>query len=204
MLSGIRPVYARDDWQYWNETQLNVKLSDQFALRFKGEEWLRDNFSELYLANAEGGALYKPAGFLEAGFFYRYQYQKTAKGEPLGENRYFPELSLKYRWKNFSFKNRHRMEYRERTTTDTWRYRTQFRGAYTFSVKGHGVTPYLADEIFYETESHAWNQNRFSGGVGVELNKHLQLTLYYMLKSNRAGSDWDDAHILGTILAISI
>lgn len=192
------PVRADDDWQYWNEVTLKAKVADQWAVSVKGEQWLRENMSELYLANVSSGVLWMPNKYLEMGPFYRYEYTKTAKGKHTQENRYYPELTLKLPYKRLVLSNRARLEYRDRSTGTSWRYRNQFKLAASFYPKKHKVTPYVADEIFADTLTDRFSQNRLTLGAATPLMNHVEIRLYYILKSDRLATEWSQSHILGT------
>ncbi len=65
------------------------------------------------------------------------------------------------------------------------------------------ITPFIAEEIFYDTVPNKINQNRFSIGFSKPLSKNTELQIFYLLKSKRAGRDWNEVNVLGTTLGIS-
>ena len=60
------------------------------------------------------------------------------------------------------------------------------------------IWPFIQDEIFYDFDTSQLNQNRFSLGFTKKWGNRTIFELYYMLKSNRRGSDWDETNIIGT------
>ena len=74
-------------------------------------------------------------------------------------------------------------------------------------IVGHKVTPYIADDLFYDYTRDAWNQNRFFVGFVVPLwdssGVRVSSDFYYMhqvvLGKRR---DWSSNHILGTKLSV--
>lgn len=189
---------ARDDFQYWNEFTLKARVKDPWWISIRSETWLRDDASDLYLANVSAGPIWAPSRYLEAGVFYRYQFTENAAGKDIQENRYYPELTLKLPWKRFVLSTRGRLEYRERSTTDTWRYRQQFKLAAVFHPLKHKLTPYVSEEIFTDTLSDTVNQNRFSAGFSTPVFRHTEIRLFYLLRSDKQGSDWNETQIVGT------
>lgn len=73
---------------------------------------------------------------------------------------------------------------------------------YPVNIKTTVLTPYVSDEIFYDTVPGQLNQNRISLGIEFHFHRSLGMRLYYLLRSERFGSDWDESHILGTALMI--
>lgn len=198
LLIPIRPASARDDFQYWHEWTLKKKVSSSWALSLKSEQWLRDDAHELYLANVSAGPVWTPSRYVEAAFFYRYQYTENAAGDDIQENRYYPELTLKLPWRRYVLSTRGRLEYRDRSTPDSWRYRQQFKLSAAYHPFKHKVTPYVSEEIFADTLTNTVSQNRFSAGFATPVLPHTEIRLFYLIKSDRQGGDWSEAQILGT------
>ncbi len=203
LLSGVHAAGAQDDWQYWHSYQLKMDVAEPIQLRVDGEQRLRDNFSDSFLANVQAGFLWKLNRYFDAGPFFKYERSKDSKGRHTNENRWLIEANLKADWKQFRLKNRHRIAYRNRNTFDSWRYRNQLRLSYVIPVKAIKLEPFASEEIFYESDD-AFNQNRVQLGASTHLNDHLSLTLYYMLKSNRSGTDWNEVHVLGSALTVTL
>jgi len=201
LISVLMPTvsgWARDDFQYWHEFSLRKIVTPQWAAMFRSEQWLRDDAQDLYLANVSAGPVWTPGRFAEAGFFYRYQYQEAATGDDLQENRYYPELTLKLPRKRFTLSARSRLEYRDRSVRDSWRYRQQFKLAVPLAAFRHKVTPFVSDEIFADTASDTLSQNRFSAGFSTPVLPHTEIRIFYLLKSDRQGGDWNESQVLGT------
>ncbi|MBI3010888.1 MAG: hypothetical protein HYY58_00125 [Candidatus Omnitrophica bacterium] len=79
--------------------------------------------------------------------------------------------------------------------------------AYPTRFAGHKITPYAADDLFYDYTRDAWNQNRLFLGVAVPMGKALgaevAVDVYYMLQSQLGKRhDWSSNHIVGTKLSM--
>ena len=197
-------LWAQDDWQYWHQYQLSVAMPKSTKFLISGQQRLRDNFSESFHADIETGLLWKPLSYLEAGPFFKYQREKTAKGDHINENRYSVELSLTPKWRKFTLKDRNRFEYRNRNTTDGWRYRNQIKVSFRFPARKIELEPYLSEEIFYDFDAQKFNQSRASVGLTTHLHKHVSVSLFYLLQSKKTGSNWREDHVLGSQLVISV
>lgn len=192
--------YARDDWHSWNMVTLDKDFKRPLSFHLFSEQRLRDNFSSAYLYNVATGLRWKASRYFDAGPFFLYESAKNTAGSRYYENRYYLEANLKLPGKRLTWSDRNRIEYRNRNTTDLWRYRNRLK----VSLNTGKVSPYVSNEIFWDMTGHELNQNRFSAGISLPLEKHLQLTLYYLLQSTRAGSDWNENHALGVILGIKL
>ena len=88
-----------------------------------------------------------------------------------------------------------------------WQTRLMPKIAYPTQLKGHRITPYVADDLFYDYTRDAWNQNRMYVGNAFSLGKFehtdLGLDIYYMLQHQRgARRDWSSNHVLGVKLSV--
>ena len=88
-----------------------------------------------------------------------------------------------------------------------WQFRIMPKIAYPTQLAGHKLTPYLADDLFYDDTQDAWNQNRTYLGFNFPVGKYegvgVSIDLYYMAQSLRSPrKDWNSNHILGTKLTL--
>lgn len=204
LLLAAKSAFASDDWQYWHDTEIKAELTEKYSLRLDAQQRLRDDFSDLYFYNFAGGFLWEASRFFEIGPFFRYDHEKDADGDHVNENRWLIEATLKHALGKLKLSDRSRIEYRNRNTTDAWRYRNRLKVSYPLPFKKIKITPFAADEIFWDITNHTLNQNRFSTGLETGLNRHVTLKTYYLLRSVRRGADWDEEHILGTGLSLKM
>lgn len=200
-------VYAKkgDDWQYWNDMEIQKRIAEDWALKFHTEQWLRDDFTDLYTYIFDGGVLWSPYNFLEITPSFRYEHEKDARGRKTSEKRWYLDAVFKQTFKKIKFSDRSRIEYRDKNIgSDFWRYRNRVKAAYPLNVRGFQFSPYVSEELFWDISNHQLNQNRLAGGISWNLSKPLTLSTYYMWRSRKSGSDWNDEHILGTSLVLSL
>ncbi len=194
---------AQDDWQFWHSYDLKKKLSDEFSFKIGGEQRLVDDFSNSGLANVSPGFLWHPSRYFEVGPFFRYEREKQANGDHVNERRWILEATLKAKWGPFKVSDRNRIAYRDRSSTDEWRYRNRLHIGYPIEVGKRTIEPFVSEEIFWQWNEGSFNQNRIQFGVAFSLSANTTLSLYYLIKSNRRGSDWDESQVLGTALGVS-
>lgn len=108
----IPQALARDDWQYWNEFELKAHLIQKMHLRIVGEQRLRDDFSDLFVANVEAGLLFEPVQYLEFGPVYKFESEKSLEGVRTNENRLILEATAKYSFWKLELSDRNQVEYR--------------------------------------------------------------------------------------------
>jgi len=196
-------AYARDDWQFWHSYALKTKLAEDFSFKVTAEQRLVDDFSNSTVANVSPGFLWHASKYFEVGPFFKYERSKKSNGDHVNERRWLLEGTLKGSLGPLKISDRNRISYRDRSSTDEWRYRNRIKLSYPIPVKKITLAPFVSEEIFWQWNEGSYNQNRIQMGVAAKLNQHVSLSLYYMIKSNRKGEDWDDVHILGTSLGLS-
>jgi len=193
---------ARDDWQVWHSYQLKWEFIEDLTLRVNGEQRITDDFTDSTLANMQVGFLWKASKYFDLGPFFKYERSKNSKGVHTNENRWLIEANLKGKWGRFGLQDRNRVAYRNRNSFDSWRYRNRVKIYYEIPVKKLKFVPFASEELFYESDD-AFNQNRIQFGLVTYFNKHVALATYYMIRSKRSGSDWNDDQVLGTSLGFS-
>ena len=105
---------------------------------------------------------------------------------------------IKWQWNEFSFKLRNRLEYRNIDGHESWRIREKIKVKRAFCFDGFYVTPYISEEIFYDFRVGDFNQNRVSIGLSTKIISSLEMSVYYLFKSNKKIGRWAHANILGT------
>jgi hypothetical protein len=201
--AAMSSALASDDWQYWNEFQLKHSIKENLDLRLKAEQRLRDDFTDLFLNNYEVGLIFKPSKHFEFGPLYKFEHEKSLSGQKTDENRVSLEGTLKWWHGDSKFSNRHKIEYRSIDGKESWRYRSRIKVSHPMKIADFMITPFIAEEIFYDTVPDQINQNRFSIGFSRQISKNTELQIFFMLKSKRAGRDWNEVNVLGTTLGIS-
>jgi hypothetical protein len=63
----------------------------------------------------------------------------------------------------------------------------------------HIFTPFLADEVFYDSHFAAWIRNRVSAGISKKVNAHFTFDIYYLRQSD-SHSHPGDLNVVGSTL----
>ena len=132
---------------------------------------------------------------------YRY-----IKGQPPGrfhtkEDRFFLDLTGRLPLgEAFVLSDRNRGEFRRINGIDSGRYRNRLQIERSFKINKHKVTPYLADEVFYNGLFHSWNRNRIYAGVRVPIAKRLGVDGYFLEQNDSHDRPFTRRHVIGLSL----
>ena len=198
------PSEARDDWQLWLEHKWSVKLSPEVTLVGKAEERFRDDLGDYYKQIARAGLSVKPVPWLKLEPYYNYGWSETSGDTTTRENRVFLNVVPLWSWGPVHLEDRNRVEFRYRNGVDDWRYRNKPTLSLDIGRDSYGVTPYVANEVFYGARDGAWNRNRFSIGLKKAFAQKLGTEVYYLMESNKDGRDWNEFHVLGVVMQVNL
>ena len=144
------------------------------------------------------------AEWLSLGFNYRGINEKTSNGWKY-EHRPHLNVTLKAKYKGAALSNNSRFEFRMRKSAeDKLRYRNKAMIKFPWKWSKWKIQPYLADEIFFDTECVEMTRNRVYAGINAKLLKDLSLEVYYVRENNKTSSnDWNDVNVLGAKLKLA-
>ncbi len=206
-------VLANDSFQYWSGYEFAKELGPKFEIFYNPEFRTRDDARGIFFHFHRFGLKWKPSKYLQTGVnYFIARTQPLRRGQPLYENRLELDLMPKYAFRSFNFSLRARTELRQvqgSSGEEEWRFRLRPQIAYNTKCFGHKIAPYISDEIFYDVERDAWNQNRMTAGIGIPIGKWkgigTNLDIYYMLQSNRSVRDeWSSDQIFGTKFTVRL
>jgi hypothetical protein len=116
---------------------------------------------------------------------YRYQARLTNHDSAI-ESRGILELTSRYMlpW-HLVISDRNRGEFRFiKGQPFSTRYRNRLRLERDVKYGSFNCTPYVYDEIFYDTRSDKWTPNRYALGIELPIGPHVVLEPYYLRQSN--------------------
>ena len=209
VLSHAPVTWARDDFQSWNTVELSKRVGPQWELFFLPEIRIRDDASELFYHEYRQGVRWKPMKSLQVGLNYLFVRNESA-GKPREEHTGELDITPTVTVARVKLSVRGRLALRTiqgSAGEQEWQLRLMPKLASSLQVAGHTITPYLADDVFYDSTRDAWNQNRLFLGVTVPVGKswgaEVGTDIYYMLQSQLGSRrDWSSNHILGTKLSV--
>ncbi|GEM_PF-395770 len=201
---------AKDDFQIWDSLDVRKNLGPHWELFFAPQIRVRDDASDLFYHEYRQGIRWK-SPHLQVGVNYLFVRNTSASiskvnEEHTGELDVTPKTTIQ--GVNLSLRGRLSMRTIQRSAGEQeWQIRLMPKIAYPLKLGTYTVTPYAADDLFYEYTRKAWNQNRVFLGVVLPLHttKTTKLTLdcYYLLQSVLgSGHDWSSNHIFGTTIGL--
>ncbi len=193
-------VEAADDWQYWNQFVFKHDLTDKLALDVASEQKWLDDMSDFYLYNVTVVPTVSVAENVSLGAGYRCE-REEKDDDWFTENRFLFPLTIGWTMKPWSLQLRTQPEYRDlEDTQDRWRIRERIMLKWPVHIGGLAVTPFIAEEVFYDFTVEQTNQNRAAVGLSVPWGKHTTLSVFYLNKAVH-DEDWSTTNVLGTEVA---
>ncbi|HMO81680.1 MAG TPA: DUF2490 domain-containing protein [Pyrinomonadaceae bacterium] len=187
-----------DDFQVWSETTVVIPLKQS-----KINEQLTDSVSLFILGTLRLGQnrLYPVDRRLGFGFDLRLSRKVTLTpsyyfrlGEPIRnsketEQRFRLDVSTGWKPAPVELRYRGRVEYRLRhANRDSVRLRNKLTARYPIRIdRKEVVTPFVANEVFFEARDARFSSNEFSVGISKHVNRSFSFELLYLNRRNRSG-----------------
>ena len=204
----VSPAWAGDDVQTWHSADLAKKLGSRWEFAWLPEIRIRRDASQLFRHEYRHSLRWKASPHLQIAVNYLFARDESSgkpREEHTGELDVTPKASVGP-W-DLSVRGRAALRTIQRSAGEQeWQLRVMPKVGYRMTFAGRPITPYVADDLFYEYTRDAWNQNRLFLGAVVPLpaphGVQLNVDAYYMLQSQlgSARGDWSSNHILGTKL----
>ena len=192
MTAGSVRSQDSGDFQVWNETTLvfpvlktkdeNGKNVDRLSLLALGT--LRLGQNRLYPVDARAGAGFdlRLNKYFNFSPTYVYRRGEARRNRKEYEHRVRFDLTVGNKWKNFSIKDRSRVEFRIRNSRgDSARYRNKFTFAFPVRHKGKEIfSPFVADEWYYDFTAKSFTTNEISAGISRKLSSSTSADIFYV------------------------
>ncbi len=202
LLSILNPTFAERDWEYWSRYSFEAPITKQISYLIKPEWRIKDDMTDKYLFKLEQAVAFKIGKFLELAPYYVWQETKSSGKADRSDLVYF-DTTAKIPLKNFfDLKIIDRFRYQYNFDKELTVFRNSTRFTKSFKIKNFEVSPFIEDEVFYDTKLDKVNENWASAGISLALNKHANVGVSYLLDTKRKGNDWSYANVLVTSVSI--
>lgn len=172
------------DKQIWPDLSVSYKVNPRVSLGFFTTVRLGRNDSVPVAEHIGGGVTLRLHKYLTFAQWYRFIAAQATPTNHTKENRWFFDLTPRLPLPGgFVFSDRNRCDLRFISGVKTWRYRNRFQLERAVKFHDHQITPYIADELYYDSKYQAWTRSQFFVGMKLPLTKHFTLDSYY-LKQN--------------------
>ncbi len=181
------------DTQFWNEINVTIPIKntdDKLSVFFFGGLRLGQNVRHFIDERIGVGYDYKFNKYFSHSSSYLYRAGQPFKNRKEYEHRVRFEFSIENKWKNFSLKDRNRVEYRMRNSrSNSFRYRNRIQLKIPVKRNGKEIfAPFVTEEPYYESSAKRFTRNEFAAGISKKFDKNFSADLYYMLQNNRGNS----------------
>ena len=202
ILSITKLSFAERDWEYWSRYSFEAPLNKQVSYFIKPEWRFKKDMSYQYLFKLEQAIAFKLNKYLELAPYYVWQENKTSIGYDRSDLFYFDVTGKMPLKEIFDLKiiDRLRYQYNFDKALTVWRNSTRLTKA--FKVGKFELSPFIEDEIFYDTKQDIFNENWVSAGVSFALNKYSNIGISYLLDTKKKGDDWNYANVLVTSFSL--
>lgn len=196
------------DNQFWNETTVSFPVEgtdNKLSLFINGNVRIGQNVKHFIDERIGGGFDYKINKNFTYSTSYLYRAGQPFKNKKEYEHRLRFDLTFENKWKNFSIKDRNRVEYRIRhSRKDSVRYRNKIQLKISIKKNDKEIfAPFVADEPYYDFSVNKFSRNEFSTGISKKFNKNFSADFFYMLQNNR-GSSFKYVNIGGINLKFTV
>jgi hypothetical protein len=179
-LVGMGAIAFADTWENWNDMNCSIKLNPGTSFDIYNRTKFREApFTETYLTGIQAGLSRKFIKNLNILFAYRYEINNKKRYYEF-ENRFLLQYTYKISLKHqFSLQLAQRTEtrYFTRQTADNVRFRANLNISKKMKIRRLNFAPYLAGELFYDTNAHQINRERIYLGTLYNINSRYAIRL---------------------------
>ena len=197
------PGTARAETDTGSAHNLIIKysLTDTWYLSSRNLLASRDGFDDFFFGYLDLNLGYNLKNGLAVEGGYRHAWLEIGDD---WRDEYRPSMTLSYRTKlgDWSFSNRHRLEYRMfesgSSASDRFRYRNETRLIAPWELKTLNAKFFIEEEFFYEFNGGGFNFNWFTYGLRWRWKDGVILKLGHRWQALKFGEEWNHRHQLVT------
>ncbi len=193
--------YDDGDFQFWMAESISGEVNTNWKMTLTNEERFGDDANEHYQHNTDIGFSKTIDKTWGLGLHFKYVTKKKSSGWQY-EHRYYVNTSHKFLIKNLKAANKFQVEFRHKENNDFYR----FRNKLTINLPKirESLTPYIADEVFTDTEAEKLNRNRFYLGIKNNLIDNTYGSVFYLWQRDKKPTYWKDTYILGVKISFKL
>jgi Protein of unknown function (DUF2490) len=172
---------SNHDTQLWPEIYIAKKLTERVALAGFSELHIGKDITTPTEEQIGVGFSYSPNPLISFVPFYRWIANQTRPDHHTEESR--PQLDvilhIPLLWR-FVVNDRNRCELRWIDGQLSQRYGNRMLLEHPIVLAKKHFTPFAGVEWFYDTRFDIWNRTRYSAGLHLPINPHMELSPYYL------------------------
>ncbi|MDQ3634659.1 MAG: DUF2490 domain-containing protein [Acidobacteriota bacterium] len=215
LLATQTSVYTQEpnegDIQVWNETKVyfkSIKKDDKKLISpyFMGTLRIGQDVRHFVSERIGVGFDVQLNKYFKLTPSYYYIAEQPTKNKKSIEHRIRLDFEGEKQWSKFSLSNRNRVEHRLRFGRDNstrYRNKTKFKYPINNSDGEEIITPFVANEPYYDFSAKRWTRNEFSAGIGKKFTSKSSGEFYYLLQNN-IGNTLKRVNVFGVNLKFTI
>ena len=197
-LSIVEYAFAERDWEYWSRYSFEAPVTKKISYFIKPEWRIKNDMSYRYLFKLEQAINFKIGKYLELAPYYVYQEAKSGGNVDRSDLAYLDTTAKIHLKKIFDLKIVDRLRYQYNFDKEFTIWRNSTRLTKAFKLGGIEFSPFIEDEIFYDTKQDKLNENWASAGIALSIDKNLNVGLSYLLDTKKKSNGWSYANVLVT------
>ncbi len=214
-IASTSAVYSQEpnegDIQFWNETKVYFKPIKKDDKKFispylMGTIRIGQDVRHFVSERIGIGFDVQLNKYFKLTPSYYYIAEQPTKNRKSIEHRVRLDLEGEKKFSKVTLSNRNRIEHRLRfNRDDSTRYRnkTKLKIPINDSEGKEIITPFVANEPYYDFRAKRWSRNEFSVGVGKKVNKNLSGEVFYLMQNN-IGNTLKRVNVIGVNLKIQL
>jgi len=193
---------AREDLQFWNETQVIMRTNERIDLMLFGVLRMGRDLARPVDERGGAGVAFKTNKFLTIIPTWLYIAQQPTATSKNTEHRLVFNATFKFPLGKFAFTDRNLVERRLRNGRDDFTmYRNRLQIDHPASLGSFKFRVFVADEVWYDSLQNAWTRNRASAGIIKQLSARFTAEFFY-LRQNDGRARPGDAHVIGSLFRL--
>ena len=195
------------DWQLWTDQKISARVHDNVTLTVKEEFHFDNNITRMNVHFSDFNITYAWTDWFKTSIRYRQLAHNT-----IGNNKwiqeYRPHFNAIFAWetKNFSFSNRHRLEFNHYSAIrpNSIRYRNIFGVTPDFSFSPLNIYPQIKDELWYNFHTSEIQFNHLYLGMSMHPNDLFYVQAYYIFATIHSSPELDSFNVMKITMGITM
>src|SRR5215470_1417315 len=193
---------AREDLQFWNETQVIMQTNERIDLMLFGVLRMGRDLARHVDERGGAGVAFKTNKFLTITPTWLYIAQQPTATSKNIEHRLVFNATFKFPLGKFAFTDRNLIERRLRNGRDDFTmYRNRLQIDHPASLGSFKFRVFVADEVWYDSLQNAWTRNRASAGIIKQFSERFTAEFFY-LRQNDGRARPGDVHVIGALFRL--
>jgi hypothetical protein len=207
------PAFSQEqDFGVWSTLHLDKTLSDRWKFSIEEELRLKENCSQVNSYFTDLGVAYKYNKHFSVGVYYRYIRESEKELYFSSTQRFYTDLSFKYKFRRFDFTFRSRFQASrfERFFSENPKPPQEYNRnkiSVSYNIRKLPLSPYISSEMFCQLNNRAGNEIdkwRHTAGIEYKVSRQAEVSVYFMIQRQVHVNDPVTSYIPGFVFSYSL